>query len=160
MFKLNRVNKKAIINMLITAVLVVAILDIAALVVWIINEGFKPIVTMVLVSFLAFFNLIIIASAFIRYFRYSYLIDENRIVVREGILFVSTTIAPIERVHQITVESGPIDRLTGLAKVMATTAGGEIVVRFLEKELAEELAIKLEKTVKSIVKEQAPKNEE
>lgn len=160
MFKLNRVNKKAIINMLITAVLVVAILDIAALVVWIINEGFKPIVTIVLVSFLAFFNLIIIASAFIRYFRYSYLIDENRIVVREGILFVSTTIAPIERVHQITVESGPIDRLTGLAKVMATTAGGEIVVRFLEKELAEELAIKLEKTVKSIVKEQAPKNEE
>ncbi len=160
MFKLNRVNKKAIINMLITAVFVVAILDIAALVVWIINEGFKPIVTIVLVSFLAFFNLIIIASAFIRYFRYSYLIDENRIVVREGILFVSTTIAPIERVHQITVESGPIDRLTGLAKVMATTAGGEIVVRFLEKELAEELAIKLEKTVKSIVKEQAPKNEE
>ncbi|MBO5231216.1 MAG: PH domain-containing protein [Clostridia bacterium] len=160
MFKLNRVNKKAIINMLITAVLVVAILDIAALVVWIINEGFKPIVTIVLVSFLAFFNLIIIASAFIRYFRYSYLIDENRIVVREGILFVSTTIAPIERVHQITVESGPIDRLTGLAKVMATTAGGEIVVRFLEKELAEELAIKLEKTVKSIVKEQAQKNEE
>ena len=42
---------------------------------------------------------------------------------------------------QIAVKSGPIDPVYGLAKVVATTAGGTVTIHFLEQEVAEEIAI-------------------
>ena len=159
MYVLNRVNKKAIINMMIPTAIFLMILNSAA----IFSLSFVPAdelsLKIIILCGLAVVNLMFLASPFIRYHRYRYLLDDTRIVVREGIFFVSTTVAPIERIHQITVVSGPIDQLTGLAKVIVTTAGGEIDVRFLEKTVAAELAKKVEKAVKAIVKEQAGANE-
>jgi uncharacterized protein len=90
----------------------------------------------------------------IRYRRYRYLIDQEKIVVKEGLWFTTIEFAPIERVHQIAVKSGPIDRLFGLANVIATTAGGTITIRFLEKEQAEEIAINLQAKVRYILERQ------
>lgn len=90
----------------------------------------------------------------LRYRRYRYLIDHEKIVVKEGLLFISQDFAPIERVHQISVQSGPIDRIYGLAKVTATTAGGIVTVRFLPIAEAEEIAQALQAKVRHILKQQ------
>jgi len=90
----------------------------------------------------------------IRYLRYQYDIDDERIVVQEGLWFITKEVAPIESVHQISVTRGPIDRLFGLGKVVATTAGGTVVIRFLEVEEAERIAEYLLGKVRRIVEEQ------
>ncbi len=144
-----RVSKKAMINMLIPAVIWTAILAAAAAVVWfagILPE--QPPTLVCLIYWLAFglLFLVLLVSPWVRYHRYRYQIDDVRVAKQEGLIFLT-----IERVHQIAVLRGPIDRLTGLAKVVATTAGGEITIRFLEHDVAFALAEKLEATIKQIV---------
>ncbi|QAT42502.1 PH domain-containing protein [Aminipila luticellarii] len=96
----------------------------------------------------------ILVAPIIRYKRYKYYIDEDRLVVIEGLWFISKTMAPIERIHQIEIGRGPIDRLYGLSEVVATTAGGHITIRFLENQVAEEIAESLGIRIAAIVKEQ------
>lgn len=161
---LKRVSKKAILNMFICAVIWAVLFLAISLFVWfgviLVETQPKIAVGLIYWGLLIFIEAILLVLPFIRWYRYRYAIDENRIVKSEGIVFITTEIAPIERVHQISVMRGPIDRLTGLAKVIATTAGGEIVIRFLEQELAEELAARLEKTIKRIIKRQGDINAE
>lgn len=96
----------------------------------------------------------LLISPAVRYRRYRYLIDREKVMVQEGLWFITREFAPIERLHQIAVKSGPIDRLYGLAKVIATTAGGTVTIRFLEKEKAEEIADTLQKKVRHILLQQ------
>lgn len=79
-------------------------------------------------------------------------------VVVEGLWFIKKSIAPIERIHQIAVSRGPIDRIFGLSKVSITTAGGVIVIRFLDDEIAQEIADSLKVRINNIVKEQGVKD--
>lgn len=101
-------------------------------------------------------NLII--SPQIRYRRYKYLINSEKIDVIEGLLFITREIVPIERIHKTSVQKGPIDRIFGLGKVVVTTAGGEAVIRFLEEEKADEIAEHLKTKINEIVREE--RNEE
>lgn len=71
--------------------------------------------------------------------------------VREGILVITREIVPIERIHKIEVNAGPIDRMFGLAKVKAVTAGAEVTARFLENEKAEQIAEILKKRINRMV---------
>lgn len=75
-----------------------------------------------------------------RYRRYRYAIDEECIDIREGYLWVEENIVPINRLHQISMNQGPIDRIFGLTKVNVTTAGGEVTIRFLEYDKAQRIA--------------------
>lgn len=84
-----------------------------------------------------------IVSPFVRYQRYRYRFTEEEIDMREGFLFVHRDIVPIERLHKIALESGPVDRIFGLTKVIVTTAGGAVVIRFLRIEQAEQIVEKL-----------------
>ncbi|MDD2361725.1 MAG: PH domain-containing protein [Oscillospiraceae bacterium] len=95
-----------------------------------------------------------IAAPLIRYHRYRYDIDDERIVVKEGLWFITKEFAPIERVQQIEVSRGPIDRIFGLGKVIATTAGGTVTIRFLEVEEAEKIIESLLGRIRRIVEEQ------
>ena len=56
-------------------------------------------------------------------------------------------IVPIERLHKIAMESGPVDRIFGLSKVIVTTAGGDVVLRFLETEMAEKIVERLKNRI-------------
>lgn len=104
------------------------------------------------------FGLIILINAgispYFRFHRYRYKIDEEFIDIREGYLFVTREIVPIERLHKMETVRGPIDTMFGVAKVKVTTAGGEVVIRFLEQEKAERIAEGLGRYVNRIVKEQ------
>lgn len=93
-------------------------------------------------------------SPYFRFYRYSYKIDEEFIDIREGYLFVKRDIVPIERLHKMQTVRGPIDTLFGVAKVKVTTAGGDVVIRFLEQEKAERIAEGLGKYINRIVEEQ------
>lgn len=93
-------------------------------------------------------------SPYFRFHRYSYKIDEEFIDIREGYLFVKRDIVPIERLHKMQTLRGPIDTLFGVAKVKVTTAGGDVVIRFLEQEKAERIAEGLGKYINRIVEEQ------
>lgn len=93
-------------------------------------------------------------SPYFRFHRYSYKIDEEFIDIREGYLFVTRDIVPIERLHKMQTVRGPIDTLFGVAKVKVTTAGGDVVIRFLEQEKAEHIAEGLGKYINRIVEEQ------
>ena len=96
----------------------------------------------------------------VRYRRYRYHIDPEQVVVVEGLWFISRSIAPMERIHQISVKSGPIDRLYGLAQVEAVTAGGKVTIRFLEKQVADEITDFLQQHIKHIVTEQGQQGSE
>ncbi|MDO4582086.1 MAG: PH domain-containing protein [Bacillota bacterium] len=130
------------------------ILAAARLILHFCEVALPPYVDWLLLAWAALWIAYIFISPAIRYRRYRYLVDEDKIIVREGLWFISTELAPIERVHQIAVKSGPIDRKYGLAQVIATTAGGTITIRFLRAELAAEIAASLQVKVRHILRQQ------
>lgn len=99
-----------------------------------------------------------LVSPYFRFHRYRYQIDEEFIDIREGYLFVKREIVPIERLHKMETLRGPIDTMFGVAKVKVTTAGGDVVIRFLEQEKAEHIAEGLGKHINRIVEKQREKD--
>lgn len=99
-------------------------------------------------------------SPYFRYQRYRYDIGEELIDIREGYLFVTREIVPIQRLHKMETIRGPIDQLFKVAKVKVTTAGGDVTIRFLEEEKAEHIAEGLGTYINQIVKEQREKDGE
>ena len=81
----------------------------------------------------------------IRYKRYKYYLDDDMLIVEEGLWFITRSIAPIERIHQI-------DRMFKLSNITVITAGGRVKIDFLEDDVAEELASRLKTRINSIVK--------
>ena len=89
----------------------------------------------------------------IRFKRYRYLIARDRIEIIEGLLFISRTIVPIDRIYQIDIRKGPLDNAVGVAKVIVTTAGSSAAFRFLEPEAADEIALYINETVLKKIRE-------
>lgn len=83
----------------------------------------------------------------IRFRRYRYMIAKDRIEIIEGLLFIRRTIIPIDRIYQIDVRKGPLDNAVGVEKVNVTTAGSSAAFRFLEPEVADEIALYINGTV-------------
>ena len=92
-----------------------------------------------------------LASPYFRYLRYRYSINEECIDIKEGYLFVKRNIVPIERLHKLQTLKGPIDQMFKVAKVVVTTAGGDVTIRFLEEEKAEQIAENLRGRINEIV---------
>lgn len=92
-----------------------------------------------------------LASPYFRYHRYRYSINEECIDIKEGYLFVKRNIVPIERLHKLQTLKGPIDQMFKVAKVVVTTAGGDVTIRFLEEEKAEQIAENLSGRINEIV---------
>ncbi len=98
----------------------------------------------------------VIAVAFpkIYFDHYRYYISEDRVDVRKGIFFLRHIVVPIERIHQVEVVAGPVNRMFDLADVQITTAGGTADIEYLEKEEAERIAEELNTIVDAIVRGQ------
>ena len=92
-----------------------------------------------------------LARPYFRYHRYRYSINEECIDIKEGYLFVKRNIVPIERLHKLQTLKGPIDQMFKVAKVVVTTAGGDVTIRFLEEEKAEQIAENLRGRINEIV---------
>ena len=85
----------------------------------------------------------IIIVPVVRFKRYRYLIEADRIEIIEGVFFIRRTLVPIDRIHQISVSKGPVDSAFGVAKVSVVTAGSTATFRFLDEEKADEIALHL-----------------
>ncbi len=99
-----------------------------------------------------------IVAPIIFYWRYRYILTDDRVDIRRGIIVVRHTLVPIERVHQVEVVRGPISNMLGLADVVVTTAGGSVCIQYLELAEAERVAQELNKHVNRILKDRK-KNE-
>ena len=84
--------------------------------------------------------------------RYRYRLDDDKLEIRRGIITISHVLVPIERIHQVEVQRGPINRAFGLADVIVTTAGGVVRVQMLEEDVAERIADRLNETVIGILR--------
>ena len=93
-------------------------------------------------------------SPYFRFHRYRYQITEEYIDVCEGYIFVERNFVPLERLHKMQTNRGPIDRMFKVAKVTVTTAGGDVTLRFLDEEKADYIAESLSKRINQIVTEQ------
>lgn len=83
----------------------------------------------------------------VRFKRYKYLIQPDRIEIIQGVFWVSRTVVPVDRIHQINVSRGPLDTAFGVAKVSVITAGSTAVFRFLDEDKAQQLALFLNEKV-------------
>jgi membrane protein YdbS with pleckstrin-like domain len=117
------------------------------------------VVRYVLMGILALQLLNFLAGPIIRYNRYQYLINEEAIDVKEGFLYIVRHIVPIERLHNIEVSKGPIDRVFGMSEVKVTTAGSTVSIKFLEDKQAEFIVSSLQKRINEVVREKKSSHE-
>ncbi len=116
------------------------------------NDLFILVILGIIASIILIANAII--SPFFRFHRYRYKIDDESIDIIEGYIFVTRNIVPIERLHKLEIVQGPYDKICDVAKVSVTTAGGDVVIRFLETKKANEIAESLKKKINEIAIEQ------
>jgi len=95
----------------------------------------------------------LVVGPLVFYRRYRYRIDDDKLEIRRGIVFISHTLVPIERIHQVQVSRGPINRMFGLADVVVTTAGGVTSIEYLETDVAESIASRLNEYVVRMLKD-------
>jgi membrane protein YdbS with pleckstrin-like domain len=79
--------------------------------------------------------------------------DDDKVEIRRGIITITHSLVPIERIHQVQVAKGPINRMFGLANVNITTAGGIATMEYLDEEVAESIASKLNEYVVRLLKD-------
>ncbi len=85
--------------------------------------------------------------------RYRYKIDEDKVDIRKGILYITHQMVPLERIHQVDVSRGPINRAFGLANITITTAGGTVTIEYLLDDVAEGIATKLNENLVGMLRE-------
>lgn len=99
---------------------------------------------------------IIIAFLMIRpilfYDHYAYIVNSEKVDIRRGIFTITTTMVPIERIHQIEIKKGPINNMFGLSDVYVITAGGVASIQYLKQDVAEEIADELNNVVNKIIR--------
>lgn len=153
---MQKLSKRAL-GCMYTATIIASIVELAILAVvngvWFIPSDIKvgQIVSLILVIGILFNTVV---SPYFRFHRYQYNINEEFIDIREGYLFVERNIVPIERLHKMQTMRGPIDRIFKVAKVIVTTAGGDVTLRFVDEEKAEAIAENLGIRINRIVEEQ------
>ncbi len=106
----------------------------------------------IIISIIILLNAII--SPYFRHRRYRYCINDECIDIKEGYLFVNRDIVPIERLHKLQINRGPIDQFFHIAKLNVTTAGGDVTIRFLEEDKINNIAESLKNRINDIVIEQ------
>lgn len=149
--KYEKLSKKSINCMFVASLVQFLVSSSILFVIWLIfGNHFPQIIVNIMAGLVLLDFLYLIVSPKIRYERYRYSITEDAIDVKEGFIFIERNIVPIERLHKIAIEKGPIDRMFKLSKVIVTTAGGDVTIRFLEDEKSEFIADTLKKKINEV----------
>ncbi|MGC5775378.1 PH domain-containing protein [Paenibacillus pabuli] len=75
----------------------------------------------------------------LRHRHFSFRVAEDELEIHSGWLWHTDTIVPMTRVQQVELESGPLLRKYGLAKVSIVTAAATLHIAGLERDEAEKL---------------------
>ena len=157
--KHEKISKSSIGCMFVATLVQVLIVTSILFVVYLIFKDRLPkIIKMIMIGVVVLDILYLLISPKVRYQRYRYSITEDSIGVKEGFLFIKRSIVPIERLHKIAIEKWPIDRIFKLGKVIVTTAGGDVVIRFLEDDKSEIIANSLKEKINEIAIKSRPEN--
>lgn len=81
----------------------------------------------------------------IRWQRWYYDVDENEVDLQSGILIITRTLVPVERVQHVDTRQGPILRSYGLADVTISTAATTHRIPALDVETADEVRDQISK---------------
>lgn len=119
-------------------------------------EEFGEMVRLGSITILAVVALYLLVSPVVFYRRYRYRLDDEKLEIRRGIITIRHILVPVERIHQVEVVRGPINRMFGLSDVVVTTAGGTVKVQFLEDGVAETIADSLNESVIRLLKSRDP----
>lgn len=150
---MEKLSKRAL-GCMYTASIIWAIIGLAVIIVinvlWLVPEGIEigTNISIVLAVLLIIEQAV---SPYFRFHRYRYSITDDFIDIYEGYIFVERNIVPLERLHKMQTLRGPIDRIFKVAKVVVTTAGGDVTLRFLDEEKADFIAESLGKRINQIV---------
>ncbi len=106
-----------------------------------------------IIAAVAVISVILLAMPIIFYRHYRYIVDSEKVDVRSGVFFIRRTVVPIERVHQVQVKTGPISNRAGLADVVITTAGGNAVIQYLDRQIADSIAEHLKDSINKIIRD-------
>ena len=106
-----------------------------------------------IIAAVAVISVILLAMPIIFYRHYRYIVDSEKVDVRSGVFFIRRTVVPIERVHQVQVKTGPISNRAGLADVVITTAGGNAVIQYLDRQVADSIAEHLKDSINKIIRD-------
>ena len=109
--------------------------------------------SIIVIAIYILISLYLIIGPQIFYRRYRYRMDDDKVEIRRGIITITHSLVPIERIHQVEVAKGPINRMFGLANVIVTTAGGVATVEYLDEDVAESIASKLNEYVVRLLKD-------
>lgn len=118
-----------------------------------VDAGYFKVPLIVLFGSIEVFLIIsLIVSPAIEYRQWQYLITEERIEIRHGIFFISTTVIPVLRIQHVTIEQWPLDRLFRLARVEISTAGGRFAIEGLTEKDADMIAVYLKDRIHARLK--------
>ena len=138
------------------AVSYVIYLIIACGIYWVVDSNYPEnlesiIYVLMIISILVLIYILIAPPVYYRHYRY--MITSEKIDIRRGILVLRRILVPIERIHQVEITRGPINNAFGLADIEITTAGGTVVLEYLDRQEAEHIADALNDFVRSMIKD-------
>lgn len=119
-------------------------------------EEYEVMVRLGSIVLLAVVSMYLLISPVMFYRRYRYRLDDAKLEIRRGIITIRHFLVPVERIHQVEVVRGPINRMFGLSDVVVTTAGGMVKVQFLEDGVAETIADSLNESIIRLLKSRNP----
>ena len=64
------------------------------------------------------------ASALLKWYKFTYRIDQDALVIDQGVLHRSRRVIPLERIQDVSIEQKPLQRLLRLVTVRIETGGG------------------------------------
>ena len=95
-----------------------------------------------LLAVLVVFGGVLVSVSALGWWRYTFRLDGDGLVVNKGVIRADTLVVPFERVQSLSIEQELLHRLTGLVKVTVDTAGSstaEFVIDAVTRPVAEEL---------------------
>ena len=148
-------NPKAKLAMYIKSIIAIIILAAVDVLLFVFREDMETdiIAWYVITAGIVAISLILLIWPAIFYKHYRYIVDTEKADVQRGVLFISRTVVPIERIHQVQVKRGPISNYLGLADVVITTAGGSASIQYLDYDVAQSVADYLNDTVNKIIRD-------
>lgn len=148
-----KLDKKAILSWRIGRILSFLVLIILAVVLVIISnkvdfiDFYKNYIYFAVGLLLLYKLMGIILYPEIEYRQWRYVINEDKVEIRHGIFFVTTTVIPIIRVQHITISRGPIYRKLGLSSVKIFLASGSFEIEGLSENTANVISESLKSRV-------------
>lgn len=92
------------------------------------------------IGILLFFLVTVFLYPEIEYRQWKYEITDDKVEIRHGIFFITTSVIPVIRIQHISVSRGPVNRKLGLASVLIHTASGVFTIEGLDLKTCDELS--------------------